>query len=525
MRKVLRARCEPAALMLALWAALFTQARAQGMETLVMPGKVAAAHAKYEADCKSCHLAFKKGEQNALCIECHRAVGADIKAGSGFHGRDRDIQGAQCAQCHAEHEGREADIVHLDPAQVDHRVTDFQLRGAHMNLKCDDCHASGKKFREAPGGCVDCHRDDDVHKGELGAVCTDCHDERTWKNPTFDHDTTRFRLLGKHRATVCLDCHADQTFQGAPMECKGCHEKDDVHKGRNGPKCEQCHTADDWKTSTFNHTRDTTFTLEGAHARLTCDGCHSPDPWHDDLPRDCNGCHRDDDEHRGHNGPKCESCHTVVKWTEITFDHDRDTRYPLRGAHRPLECEACHVEPIYDVALPSECYACHEDDDVHRGDEGRQCAQCHNESSWKEQVAFDHGLARFPLLGAHAEATCNACHESQVFKDAPTECDSCHADDDVHKGHLGRACEGCHNPLAWNAWTFDHNEDTDFALEGAHASVRCESCHDVPLESYEIVDRSCGACHHKDDVHRGEFGSDCERCHTTESFSAFRGVR
>src|SRR4029079_10904478 len=48
MSEVLRARGGAAVLMVMFWSAAFTQARADGVETLVMPGKVAAAHAKYE---------------------------------------------------------------------------------------------------------------------------------------------------------------------------------------------------------------------------------------------------------------------------------------------------------------------------------------------------------------------------------------------------------------------------------------------------------------------------------------------
>ncbi|MEI6738280.1 MAG: hypothetical protein WCL29_07375, partial [Pseudomonadota bacterium] len=32
--------------------------QAQGFDTLVMPGKLSEAHAKYEKDCKQCHTSF-----------------------------------------------------------------------------------------------------------------------------------------------------------------------------------------------------------------------------------------------------------------------------------------------------------------------------------------------------------------------------------------------------------------------------------------------------------------------------------
>ena len=47
-----------------------TNADAQ-VKTLIMPGEVVAGHAEYEADCDSCHEAFDRNKQRALCLDCH----------------------------------------------------------------------------------------------------------------------------------------------------------------------------------------------------------------------------------------------------------------------------------------------------------------------------------------------------------------------------------------------------------------------------------------------------------------------
>ena len=59
----------------------------------------------------------------------------------------------------------------------------------------------------------------------------------------------------------------------------------------------------------------------------------------------CQGCH--EDIHYGQfqkHGPKktCEKCHRVTVWTDLDFDHDKDSSYPLIGAHRKATCEGCH---------------------------------------------------------------------------------------------------------------------------------------------------------------------------------------
>ena len=62
-------------------------AHASGIETLLMPGKVPTPHAKLESDCAKCHDRADRNRQARLCMDCHRDVGADVRAHTGFHGR------------------------------------------------------------------------------------------------------------------------------------------------------------------------------------------------------------------------------------------------------------------------------------------------------------------------------------------------------------------------------------------------------------------------------------------------------
>ncbi len=99
-----------------------------------------------------------------------------------------------CATCHTEHKGRDANIVVLDESKFNHVQTDFALKGGHANEKvvCKDCHKPKVKFRDAPNSCVSCHKKDDKHKNSLGDKCADCHVEKSWKEITFDHSKSDF---------------------------------------------------------------------------------------------------------------------------------------------------------------------------------------------------------------------------------------------------------------------------------------------------------------------------------------------
>ncbi|MFQ5634879.1 MAG: hypothetical protein ACE5G3_06075, partial [Gammaproteobacteria bacterium] len=243
-------------------------------------------------------------------------------------------------------------------------------------------------------------------------------------------------------------------------------------------------------------------------------------------PTDCYGCHAADDTHEGLNGVECEGCHDTRRWDVVSFDH-AETGFVLRGRHAEIVCADCHVEPVFEVSLATDCYSCHEDDDPHAGQLGEACQQCHGEVSWTESVAFDHDLTVFPLIGAHRNAECEGCHEDAHFKDAPGQCIDCHREDDVHEMGLGPACGDCHNPVDWPLWKFDHNEQTSFEIDGAHAQLTCESCHNRPVDAGNSIDlaTTCVSCHRGDDVHRGEFGVACERCHTTRDFRSVERIR
>jgi len=484
-----------------------------------MPGKVIQDHAKWESQCTKCHSRFSKATQNELCLDCHKDIAKDIRTQQGYHYRNAVIRDAECKSCHSDHLGRSANVIPLNRATFDHSMTDFPLEGSHKSLVCDGCHKTGSTFSEAPGQCYDCHKQQDAHNGNLGKQCDQCHTPKDWSKFDFDHENTHFPLRGKHKEVECHSCHVNERYKDIASNCKSCHSLDDKHNGRNGDKCEDCHTERKWDESKFDHNRDTKFLLKGAHAKAECEACHHDSVDKKKTPTACYGCHQHDDRHQGRNGDKCQVCHNETSWTKNKFDHDKDTKFALRGKHRDLECSSCHRGNLATENLSMQCAACHQPDDVHKGQEGDKCERCHQEQGWSNKVVFDHDLTRFPLIGMHAAAPCEECHLSSAFKQTATTCFSCHKQDDKHESTLGTACGRCHNPNDWRLLRFNHDTDTKFVLEGAHKEVPCKSCHTAPMKDEVKQSSNCNACHEQDDVHHGRFGRNCERCHVTDSFS------
>lgn len=495
------------------------------MSGLVMPGPLSAAHAEHENNCGVCHASFDKAFQSSLCLDCHESVAADINDGTGYHGRAPIVGQKQCKVCHTDHIGRDADIVSLDRAVFNHDWTDFPLKGAHASaaVGCDGCHEPANKFREAPGDCFSCHRDQDAHEGRLGTSCGDCHQSTRWKDTRFDHDDTEFPLEGRHREVTCEFCHVGHQYKDTPRECVSCHLINDIHDSPVDGRCQDCHRPDGWEEVTFDHD-STDFALIDKHAQLTCQACHAGLLFQQETGTACVDCHLGNDVHKGRNGTRCDECHNSKSWADTRFDHDRDTDFPLRGRHTRAQCEACHKSESREELPDRACFACHAADDVHRG-QLQDCGSCHNEEGWDQDIRFDHDLTVFPLIGMHAAIGCEECHVSGAFKSVTSDCSSCHVKDDTHKGTLGPRCGDCHNPNDWRLWEFDHDTRTDFPLKGKHRELICADCHREPAMEEMQMATGCIGCHQGDNVHGGKYrevGRRCDVCHTENTFEEIK---
>ena len=406
---------------------------------------------------------------------------------------------------------------------------------AKLEGDCAKCHESFSPQSQTRL-CVACHKeigfDRFLSKGFHGRQpaaakrdCRSCHTDHKGRTfdivqldrETFNHANSNFQLAGAHKAGRCEGCHdRGVAFRKAPAACSGCHAKKDPHKGNLGQACDGCHSDDVWRrVKPFDHAR-TKFALEGAHKDVACAACHVGEQYKG-LAVACASCHQLQDVHAGRYGAKCQTCHDQSKWKTVRFDHNK-TKYPLRGAHAKVKCDACHPGDLYRDRLATTCLSCHRKDDPHKGQLGPRCEQCHNDASWRKKTEFDHDVSRFPLIGKHSVVPCEECHLSQSYKGAPLACPECHKDQH-HEGRVGSNCAPCHNPNAWARWIYNHDKQTKYPLTGAHRNLTCHACHATKNVAKIVIATNCYGCHSRDDAHQGSFGRSCEQCHTTTSFT------
>lgn len=530
------------------------------------PGDLAQKHANLEGmfNCTKCHELGEK-VSNAKCLDCHKELKARVSRKEGFHA-SKEVKGKDCATCHSEHHGRKFELIRFDKDAFNHRFTGFELTGKHKTTDCRKCHKpeyiSDKEIKKRKDTflglvqeCISCH--EDYHQKTMDKDCASCHNAVEFKPAKlFNHDKTKFALVGKHKTTECIECHKKETRGGKDFQrfagiafqsCSNCHE--DPHKNNLGNTCQQCHTEQSFSdlsgSRKFNHSK-THFPLKGKHQEVSCAKCHSLEVRPDALFQDklgiatnnCVACH--EDVHKGKFSTNCIECHTEktfrIGGTLENFDHDL-TDYKLEGKHETVDCKKCHTESYTKAIMFNKCAACH--DDYHKGqfvDQGKSpdCNKCHTVDGFKGSSfsIADHNLTAFPLEGAHLATPCIVCHKKEEkwnFKAIGERCADCH--DDIHKGEIdvkyypNQACEYCHQSTSWQDNRFDHSL-TSFKLSGSHSRQKCQACHvpDVDHKYGKFVDLSaeCSSCHK--DKHEQQFAvngvTDCTKCHGFETWDA-----
>ena len=417
---------------------------------------------------------------------------------------------------------------------------------AEIGGECSRCHTAPWSNSSMESKCIECHleiADQLIILGSLhGSIfinnleisCRTCHPEHEGiskpatilKKFNFPHDNFGFSL-NKHKLNwenngiACQNCHGLNFTSFEKISCISCHQDRDPlfmvsHVDDFGADCQGCHDGLETYGKLFDH-NDYLFKLTGRHAQAACKDCHIEPQTKLDLintPQDCYTCHSAKDNHAGRLGIACGDCHSAEGWKPAKFDHDL-AQFKLRGKHIGVECGSCHLDDLF-FGTPQDCVSCHIENDVHQEALGNNCESCHTVDGWIP-TTFDHNQSAYPLTGSHITVSCEKCHFDKEFINTPTDCYSCHVNDDKHRGLYGTVCSICHNSDGWFPSTFNHALSR-FPLTGAHIPLACTRCHSN--YNFQAASPVCSSCHAEPAFHAGSFGIDCSSCHTTSNWLA-----
>ena len=491
----------------------------------------------------ACALCHTSGQYTALptaCASCHikeyRAAATPNHVAAGFP--------QDCQLCHST-----ADWL---SAKFDHSTTKFPLTGKHTTVACLTCHVNNQ-YATLATACSSCHIKEYQATAAPNHVaagfpqdCQLCHSTADWLSATFNHNTTRFPLTGKHTTVACASCHVNNQYATLPIICSSCHlDKYTATTSPNhasagfGQDCQTCHSTTDWLSATFNHNA-TKFPLTGKHTTVACAACHTASPYSAQSTA-CFSCHAKEysatatPPHAASGFPQdCSLCHSTTDWTGATFDHGK-TKFPLTGAHTSVQCATCHTNNQY-ATLPVNCDSCHLDKYNATANPNhiaagfpKDCSLCHSTVNWTS-ATFDHSKTKFPLTGKHTSTACLTCHTNNQYATLATNCDSCHIasyNSATNPNHvtLGypKDCSLCHSTADWTSATFNHN-NVGFTLVGKHATTPCLNCHvggkfpGTPTDCYtcHVTDyNTTTAPAHSSTVNAQFFSHTCTSCHLT----------
>jgi hypothetical protein len=347
--------------------------------------------------------------------------------------------------------------------------------------------------------------------------------------------------LNSTLAEKCVECHTDVGEQMINEE--GLHGHMDLMAG-----CHTCHAAHRGREfnpslaaqAFFDHST-TSFSLNwhqlGYDAQpLDCHSCHTGELTHGAPDAACTECHAQADAafistHQVEAGTHCQACHDGVDRMR-NFDH-ASTVYTLEGKHANVDCAGCHVDGQMQ-GIPQVCQDCHEEPSAHQGVFEQDCAACHSPLGWKpvhlDGQTFDHttttafSLNRHSLDYQDAPMNCKACHGASGRETASLQsCIDCHANADApfmqdHQAQYGSACLDCHDGIDRMSG-FVH--DTVFVLDGKHFEAACQDCHTDAAGNprFRNTPAECVQCHAEPQIHAGDFGLQCQYCHTATGWS------
>jgi nitrate/TMAO reductase-like tetraheme cytochrome c subunit len=157
------------------------------------------------SSCMACHKKDNKNwsfkNMGTKCVDCHK------NEHKGFI-QEKFYPNEECIACHNAKNWKEI--------KFDHNKTGFKLEGEHAKTACGECHygknelgVRTQKFQNLSQECSSCHKDSHVGQFEVNGKtdCTRCHGFDKWENSKYDHNTSRFKIDGKHIGVKCEECH------------------------------------------------------------------------------------------------------------------------------------------------------------------------------------------------------------------------------------------------------------------------------------------------------------------------------
>lgn len=199
--------------------------------------------------------------------------------------------------------------------------------------------------------------------------------------------------------------------------------------------------------------------------------------YHGTLTGSCTTCHVE------HHGADAD----LRNFDRHAFNHDQ-ARFPLLGAHRPLNCAQCHLQhsptpgQTRFIGLKlANCNDCHTN--PHKDMPTSDCRSCHSEQGWTgRNLLFVHNRdSSFKLDAIHSTLSCVSCHKQTetvpTFRGTPTTCVQCHTQTaDAMAGKIGTVVVSA-DPHNGRVSCIDCHKTSERSQTPPQFATECVRCH------------------------------------------------
>lgn len=370
------------------------------------------------------------------------------------------------------------------------------------------------------------------------------------RRSNFDHLTTGFELLGRHRELPCEACHVNAVFKGTPRDCVSCHGAGTAVRATAKPtnhilttdRCAACHTPAAWLPAVnFDHTQTlgscsschNSVQAQGMGAQHTattqqCNACHTTLGWagalfnHAGITSGCAKCHDGATatglpaNHIPTNGAQCEDCHLPTEFSTFlgaVMDHPVVASIPCSTCHEAGRSFAgtppVTTRPPLPHSATGACSSCHTTANWNATDvppnhipipaaEGNKCSLCHSNDSDFSVYVMNHVNIAGNCAQCHGPGLSFANMAPPTLQEPPLN----------HIPYNGAPCEDCHSPTlftTFNGSTMDHAVVT---------SIACTTCHEAgkSFAGTPVVTTRPPPSH--------PATGECSNCHTTSNWDS-----
>ena len=377
--------------------------------------------------------------------------------------------------------------------------TRFDLGPAHSKLKCYDCHTKALGEAKPNGACEQCHAKDNHHGDRFKRVRLD---RRSARPATRRADRSSRRARSTTARSTQVRARVQARRAGVPRRVTAARARRTSSASTFDPnkRVHGCH----------------------AHAKVHADDEHPNGKYKNAQCLQLPHAPRQSDDRRPRTTRSSSAVHGPQR--HVPAGQGPQGRAVRRLPHRPRQegQDVVRRDSSRTATRPASATRTR----CTRARSASKCMACHSSGMW-DALKFDHDKPfpdgrqgqgrRVPAQGrAQEEQVRGVPPEAQVRRDADATCSRRGLPRRRRRAQGPARRQVREVPRRDRRQHLQPQHDVGVPARRQAPRVRCADCH--PSVTFKPRPTDCFGCHPEPAVHKGQYGTGCEQCHTTRTW-------